>query len=93
MKTSPYLKQFLGFLFFFAIAYFAKDFLMPLAIGGVLATLFLPLCKWLEKKNINKALASSICLLLLAMMVVSIIGILSWGIAEFITDYTLVKQK
>ena len=29
--------------------YYAKVFLMPLCFGGILATLFLPFCSWLQQ--------------------------------------------
>ncbi|TAE82777.1 MAG: AI-2E family transporter [Bacteroidetes bacterium] len=93
MKLPLFIKQGLAFLFVLFLSYFTKGFLMPLAIGGILATLFLPLCKWLERKNIYKGLAALICLLVLVILIVSAIGILSWEIAELTTDFALIKQK
>ncbi|HSD15309.1 MAG TPA: AI-2E family transporter [Flavobacterium sp.] len=73
--------------------YFAKDFLMPLLIGGLLATLFLPVCKWIEKKKLSKGLAVFLCLILLLLIITGFISIFSWKISEVITDIDLVKQK
>lgn len=73
--------------------YFAKDFLMPLFIGGVLATLFLPFCNWLERKKISKALAVFICFLGLLTIVTSIISLLGYKVSELITDIASIKQK
>ena len=34
--------------------YFAQEFLIPLFIGGILATVFLPFCNWMQKKKSQK---------------------------------------
>ena len=59
MKTSlsSVIKKLLVCFLIFAGLYFAKDFLMPLCVGGILATLFLPFCNWMEKKKIPKTIA------------------------------------
>jgi predicted PurR-regulated permease PerM len=82
-------------LLFLVIAglYYAKDFLIPLAIGGILATLFLPLCQWLERKRIPPSMAALACLLLLVLGITLIIGMLGWQIAELINDVELIKEK
>jgi predicted PurR-regulated permease PerM len=66
---------------------------MPLAIGGILATLFLPLCKWLEGKKIYKGMAAFICLLLLLLVIFIAIAMLGWEISQLTNDFTLIKQK
>ncbi len=75
------------------LLYFGKDFIMPLAIGGILATLFLPLCKWLEKRKIYKGIAALTCLLLLLLVIIIIISLLGWEIADLNKNYALMKQK
>ncbi len=80
-------------LFVLVLLYFGKNFLMPLAIGGVLATLFLPLCKWLEGKKIYKGIAALTCLLLLLLVILIAIGLLGWEISELNNDFALIKQK
>lgn len=77
----------------FVLLYYGKDFLMPLTIGGVLATLLLPLCRWIEKKGVHKGIAALFCLLLLMVSIISIGAILGWEISELTNDVTLIKQK
>lgn len=77
----------------FVLLHYGKDFLMPLAIGGILATLFLPLCKWLEGKKIYKGIAALTCLLLLLIVITAIISLLGWEISELTNDFALIKQK
>lgn len=87
------LKNLLILFLVFAGLHYAQDFLMPLAIAGVFATLFLPLTMWLELKKFPRGLAVFICLLVL-LLVVGVIGaLLGWQISELIKDIALIKQK
>ncbi|MCD6018570.1 MAG: family transporter [Bacteroidetes bacterium] len=73
--------------------YYAKEFLIPLSIGAILATLFLPFCKWLEGKKISRGLAVTLCLVTLLLAIGGIGALLGWQIAELMGDFTLLKQK
>lgn len=73
--------------------YFAKDFLIPLCIGGILATLFLPFCNWMQRKKIPKGLAVFICFFSLLLLISILIFLLGWKISELLNDLTLIKQK
>ncbi len=73
--------------------YFAKDFLIPLCIGGVLATLFLPFCNWMQSKKIPKGLAVFICFFSLLLIISVLISLLGWKLSELLDDFTLIKQK
>lgn len=77
----------------FAGLHFAKEFLMPIAIGAVLATLFLPFCKWMERKKVPRVLATLICLLTLLLGIAIIGALLGWQISELMNDFELIKQK
>jgi predicted PurR-regulated permease PerM len=90
--NTAVIKNLLLLFLIFAGLYYAKEFLMPLSIGGILATLFLPFCKWMEQK-IHKGFAVFICLLTLLLVMSTIIALLGWKISELVTDFTLLKQK
>ena len=90
--TSVIQKLLLAFLVFAGL-YYAKVFLMPLFIGGILATLFLPFCSWMEKKKINKGLAVFISLFSLLSLVAAVIALLGWKIYDFLDDFALVKRE
>jgi predicted PurR-regulated permease PerM len=90
--NTAVIKNLLLLFLIFAGLYFAKEFLMPLSIGGILATLFLPFCKWMEQK-IPKGLAVFICLLTLLLIISTLAYLLGWKVSELITDVTLIKQK
>ena len=83
------------FLLFLIVAglYFMQGFLIPLCIAGILATLFLPFCKWLEKKKIPKVLAVSICLLVLLSTIVGVGALLTWQINELTKEFSLLSEK
>src|SRR3990167_9000539 len=91
--TSTIIKKLLVLFLVFAGLYFAKEFLMPLAIGGVLATLFLPFSKWLESKKVPKGLAVLICLIVLLLSITGIGILLGWQIAELTNDFELIKLR
>ena len=90
--TSVTKKLLLVFLIFLGI-YFAKNFLMPLCIGGILATLFLPFCNWMERHKIPKGFAVVFCLLLLLLSIFIIISLLGYKVSELISDIEIIKQK
>ena len=90
--NTAVIKNLLLLFLIFAGLYYAKEFLMPLSIGGILATLFLPFCKWMEKK-ILKGIAVFICLLTVLLIISTLAYLLGWKISELITDVSLIKQK
>lgn len=73
--------------------FLAKELLIPLAIAGVLATLFLPFSNWMEKRKIPRVVSAIACLLLLLMFLAGIASLLGWQISELTNDYGLLKQR
>ena len=92
LLTSVIKKILFAFLVFSGL-YFAKDFLMPLCIGGILATLFLPFCKWMERKKVSKVVAVLLCLLVLLTLVIGVFTLLGWKIIELASDLALIKER
>ncbi|MCZ8196303.1 MAG: AI-2E family transporter [Flavobacterium sp.] len=91
-STSFLQKTALLFLIIFGL-YIAKDFLIPLCIGGILATLFLPFCNWMESKKTPKSIAVFICFISLLLILFSLISLVGWKISELLNDISLIKQK
>ena len=91
--TSSIIKKLLILFLVIAGLHYAKVFLMPLAIGGVLATLFLPFCKWMEEKKVPKGLAALICLFVLLLAIAGVGALLDWQISELANDFSLITQK
>jgi predicted PurR-regulated permease PerM len=91
-NTSVIKKLLLIFLIIAAL-YMAKEFLIPLFIGGILATIFLPFSHFMEKRKIPKGLAVFMCLLTLLAIISTLFYLLGWKISELINDVTLIKEK
>jgi predicted PurR-regulated permease PerM len=92
-NSSSVTKKLIALLLVLVLLYVGKDFLMPLTIGGILAALFLPLCKRLEGRKIYKGIAALTCLLLLLFVIVGFIGLLGWEISGLTNDFAMMKQK
>ena len=73
--------------------YFAKEFLIPLAIGAIIATLFLPFCKWLEQKKLPRIVAVFICVLILLLFIAGFFTLIGWQISSLTKDIELIKTK
>lgn len=91
-SITTVIKKLLLLFLVFAGLYFAKAFLMPLFIGGILATLFLPFCNWMERRKTPKSLAVFICLLSLMLLIASISALLCWKIYDLANDFSLMKK-
>ncbi|WP_317897700.1 AI-2E family transporter [Aurantibacillus circumpalustris] len=90
--SSSIKKIFLLFLVFAGLFY-AKEFLMPLSVGAVVAMLFLPLSRWMESKKISRSLAVLICLLIILLIFALVNYLLVWQISSFVRDFDLIKEK
>lgn len=73
--------------------YLAKEFLIPLFIGGILATLFLPFSHFMEKNKIPRGLAAFLCLLTLLLLLTTFFWLIGWQISELVADVTQIKEK
>lgn len=91
--VSSVTKKLLLIILVFVGLYYSKAFLMPLFIGGILATLFLPFCNWMEDKKLHKGAAVLLCFLTLSLVVAGFVTLLSWKVSELMNDVTLIKEK
>ncbi len=87
------LKKLLLVFLILAGLYFAENFLMPLSIAGLLSMLFLPFCKWMERKKIPKGLAAFFCILTLVLIFAFLGGLVGWLISELMNDLPYIQQK
>ncbi|RYE36355.1 MAG: AI-2E family transporter [Sphingobacteriaceae bacterium] len=77
----------------FAGLYFSKSFLVPVALAGIVAILFLPLSRWLESKKINRTIASVICIVVLLVIVGGFIFLISWRVANLEANINQIGQQ
>lgn len=92
-SSSPITRKLLLLFLIVAGLYLGKDFFMPLFIGAILATLFLPFCKWLEEKKVPRVLSPLICLLTLLISIAGIFLLLRWQISELANDVAIIKER
>lgn len=90
--SSVIKKLLLVFLVFLGL-YFAKKFLIPLCIGGILATLFLPFSNWMERKKVPRTIAVLICMVLLLGVIFIFFSLLGFEVSALLKDMTSIKQK
>src|SRR5579872_5755477 len=74
------------------ILYFGKPVFMPLAIAGVLALVFMPLCRWLEKHGAGPVFASIVCGLIFMLLVTGVVVFFTYYFAQMETDMSGVMQ-
>lgn len=82
IRSSPSLQNSIFVLFFSFLVisglYFAREFLIPIAISALLAMLFVPLSRWFERQGLNRILSAFFCVLVFLLSIGAIIGLLSW---------------
>lgn len=78
---------------FFAGVYFAKPFLVPFTIAGMLAMLFLPISNRLEKKGFGRGISAVTCILIFITFIAGIIALLTWQISDLASDFTGMEEK
>ncbi len=86
--------QILLFLFLFIGGlYFAREFLVPLTLAGLLATLMLPLSRWFESKGMKRGLAALVCLLLFITVAAGIITLIVWQVSDLAKDVSDMQKQ
>ena len=96
LQTSSLLRAVLFLLLAFLVIaglYFAKPFLIPVCFGALLAMLFLPLSRWLERKKIPKGLAILFCLVLLLSIITIIILVISWQVTDLTREVSDIENR
>jgi predicted PurR-regulated permease PerM len=74
------------------ILYLGKPVFMPLAIAGMFALVFMPLCRWLEKKGCPTVVAAITCGLVFTLLVAAFILFVVWHVQHIATDFSDIKQ-
>ncbi|WP_207427274.1 AI-2E family transporter [Pedobacter sp. SYSU D00535] len=83
---------FLFFLFFGGL-YFARAFLIPFTLAGIISMLLLPLSQKIESRGVSRPAAAFISLLVLISVVAGLIFLLGWQISGLAKDLDQMKQQ
>ncbi len=73
--------------------YFAREFLIPLTIAGILSMLFLPVSRWLEHKGLHRGIAVLICMILFFAAVAGFAALLTWQVSNLAEDLPKMQQR
>lgn len=73
--------------------YIGQDILIPLFISILMATLLLPVMRFLQEKGLNKALSIILPLLLSLLLMLALVYFLSSQVANFLEDIDAIKKK
>lgn len=93
IDTGSVLKKFILLFVVLVVLHFSKAFLMPLVVGGIIATLFIPFSNWLEKKRIPRGVAALFSLLSLLLFLAAGVLLIAKEIANVTSDFESIKQK
>ncbi|HEY1113282.1 MAG TPA: AI-2E family transporter [Chitinophagaceae bacterium] len=75
------------------ILVYAKPFLVPLAFGGLLAMVLLPVSNWLQSKGVHRVLAIILSILALMAFFALVIYFISWQISDIASNATKIEQQ
>ena len=65
---------------------------MPLAIAGMFALVFMPLCRWLEKRGCHTVVAALVCGLLFALVLAGVILFIVWHVRHIAADFSDIRE-
>lgn len=90
---SRTLRLLLFFILATVILYYGRPFLVPLALGGLLALLLLPLARRFEKRGLGRVLATALSLLALLLVLAGVAALLAWQMQRFSEDLGQLQEK
>ena len=75
------------------ILHFGKTLFIPLSFSLLISFILYPICKWMEKKGTNKAIAIIISLFFITFLATAIIYLLFTQSIEFLKDWQSLRVK
>ena len=72
---------------------FGAPFLIPLVFAALLSMLLVPVCSWLEKKGVNKAIATLLSMLILIVFLAGVVAFVSWQVSDLAEDTAKLEQE
>src|ERR1700755_1854831 len=86
MPTVKWVYTLLAIVLTITILYFGEPVFMPLAIAGVLALVFMPLCRWMESRGVGIVTSSIIAGFLFMLLVAGVILFVSYYFKRMASD-------
>lgn len=72
---------------------YGAPFLIPLAFAALLSMLLVPVCTWLEKRGVNKALSTILSIMLLLIFIACVVGFISWQVSDLAKDTSQLEEQ
>lgn len=72
---------------------FGKPLLVPLTFASLLAMLLLPICLWLERKGVHKAIATILSILVLVSFFAAVMTFIGWQAADLAKNASKIEQQ
>lgn len=93
MKLQRLVNVFFLFALVVGILYIAREFLIPLALAGILSMLFVSVCNWCEKKGMHRGVSAFLSVFALYTFVALVIFFLSWQLQDFASQMGNMQSK
>ncbi|RFZ91285.1 AI-2E family transporter [Mucilaginibacter conchicola] len=97
LNTTTTLSRAIQYLFLLFLIlsglYFTAGILMPVALAGILAMLFLPFSRWLEQKGINRTVGAVICIVLLLLTIGLLVFLFSWRVSNLQANVEQIERQ
>jgi putative heme transporter len=77
----------------FGVMYFARQFLVPLVLSVLVATLMVPFCRWLERRGITRGWAATISATSVFLVLGSLVLFIAWQVSSFAEDLPELKDQ
>ncbi len=75
------------------ILYFGRTLLIPLSFATLISFILYPICKWLEKKGVNKSISIVFSIVLISGLIGAIFYLLFSQLIEFTFEWQIFKAK
>jgi predicted PurR-regulated permease PerM len=75
------------------LLYFGKTLFIPLSFSLLIGFILYPVCKWLEKKGMNKGIAILISILGVTLLIAGIVYLLIAQFSEFLQEWQSLRTK
>lgn len=75
------------------VLYFGKPILVPLMLGALLAMLMAPVCQTLDNAGLRRSLSTTICIIILIVVLAGLMAIIVAQINSFMENIHLIERK
>src|SRR5690606_2622130 len=76
----------------FGRLFFAAEFLIPLSLDGIIATLILPYCRKIGSKGVHRGISAALCILILLLIIAGLVLIFAWQLSDLAKDFSQMQH-